>query len=265
MLGFNGGLMGVRRTPTAGAASGLWLPNEQSVAKRDGIWPTVALTDPNFSSVSLLLHMDGSNGSTTFTDSSSAARTVTANGNAQISTAQSKFGGASALFDGNGDGLTVSDANDLDFGSGDFTIELWLNLNATSGLKSIATHGWTASGNLGSWLIAVNDGSIYFWASSNNSSWDIASGQLIKSSAATGTWYHIAVVRSGNNFYLFCDGVQTTTFSSSSALYNSSTNIGIGADRTGSGNSISAYIDELRITKGVARTIVVPTAPFPDS
>ena len=39
MLGFNGGLMGVRRTPTLGAATGLWFQNEQSVAKRAVIWP----------------------------------------------------------------------------------------------------------------------------------------------------------------------------------------------------------------------------------
>jgi hypothetical protein len=39
MLGFNGGLMGVRKVPTTGAAPGMWFQNEQSVAKRDALWP----------------------------------------------------------------------------------------------------------------------------------------------------------------------------------------------------------------------------------
>lgn len=45
MLGLNSGLLGVRRVPTTGSASGLWVPNEQSLAKRAAIWPKV-LTDP---------------------------------------------------------------------------------------------------------------------------------------------------------------------------------------------------------------------------
>jgi hypothetical protein len=64
-------------------------------------------TDPYFSNVSLLLHGDGANGSTTIVDSSPSPKTVTAVGNAQISTAQSKFGGSSLAFDGSGDYLTV--------------------------------------------------------------------------------------------------------------------------------------------------------------
>ena len=47
MLGFNGGLMGVRKVPTTGSASGLWFQNEQSVAKRAGIWPVSGGVDIN--------------------------------------------------------------------------------------------------------------------------------------------------------------------------------------------------------------------------
>ena len=60
-----------------------------------------------FSNVSLLLHGDGTNGSTLIKDSSPRMNTVTAVGNAQISTAQSKFGGSSIAFDGTGDSLTT--------------------------------------------------------------------------------------------------------------------------------------------------------------
>jgi hypothetical protein len=78
--------------------------------------------DPNYASVSLLLHMDGTNGSTVFTDLSPVPKVVTRFGDAQISTAQSKFGGSSAYFDGTGDYLTVASSADFGFGTGDFTI-----------------------------------------------------------------------------------------------------------------------------------------------
>jgi hypothetical protein len=68
----------------------------------------------------LLLHFNGANGSATFTNSSSNARTVTPSGNAQISTAQSVFGGSSLLLDGSGDYLTIADATgDFAFGNYD--------------------------------------------------------------------------------------------------------------------------------------------------
>jgi len=83
-------------------------------------------TDPDFASVVLLLHCNGSNGGTTFTDNSSYGRAMTANGNAQTSTAQSKFNGSSGLFDGAGDYLTASASSDFTFGTGDYTIESWV-------------------------------------------------------------------------------------------------------------------------------------------
>jgi hypothetical protein len=86
--------------------------------------------DPQFGSVSLLLHGDGANGSTTITDSSRLTNTVTAVGDAQISTAQSKFGGASIAFDGSGDYLTISSSSALSIGSGDYTVEFWIRWTA---------------------------------------------------------------------------------------------------------------------------------------
>ena len=81
----------------------------------------------------LLLHFDGADGSTTFTDSSLTPKTRTANGDAQIDTADSKFSGASGLFDGTDDYITTPDSADFVLGSEDFTIDLWFNCNAPSG------------------------------------------------------------------------------------------------------------------------------------
>ena len=86
-------------------------------------------TDPYWNNVSLLLQFDGTNGSTTFTDSSGLNQTVTPNGGASISTAQSKFG-ASGYFDGVDNYLSVPHSTALNLSSGDFTIELWLYANS---------------------------------------------------------------------------------------------------------------------------------------
>ena len=87
----------------------LLFPNSVQAAVDDGY--TVAL-----------LHMNGVDNSTTFTDES--GKSWTANGDAQISTSQSKFGGASGLFDGTG-GLSISDSDDF-YLPADFTIDFWL-------------------------------------------------------------------------------------------------------------------------------------------
>ena len=85
-----------------------------------------APVDEEFGNVSLLLHGDGTNGSTTIVDSSSSTKAVTAFGDAQISTAQSKFGGASIAFDGNGDYLTIPPSAKFEFGTDPFTVEFWI-------------------------------------------------------------------------------------------------------------------------------------------
>ena len=75
------------------------------------------MADQYISSVTLLLHCDGANTSTVFTDKSLTANVVTAYGNAAISTTQSKFGGSSAYFDGSGDYLTTASVNCCNFGT----------------------------------------------------------------------------------------------------------------------------------------------------
>ena len=73
----------------------------------------------------LLLHMNGTSASTTFPDSSQYARTVTAAGNAKISTDYSKFGGSSGVFDGNADYVYAAASSDWAIGTGDFCAEGW--------------------------------------------------------------------------------------------------------------------------------------------
>jgi hypothetical protein len=120
--------------------------------------------DPVFNNVSLLLHGNGTNGSTTITDNSPSPKTVTAVGNAQISTAQSKFGGASIAFDGSGDYLTVLNSSQFNFGVDDFTIEAWFYRTSTAQFE-IASCG--------------NPGADGFFFTSNTSAINFGTGSAV--------------------------------------------------------------------------------------
>jgi hypothetical protein len=208
-------------------------------------------TDPNFSSVALLLHMNGSNGSTTFTDSSSSARTVTANGDARISTSRSKFGGASGLFDGSGDYLTVTVPGGL--GSGSFTVEFWYYMTANTGVLFNSR-----SNGIGS------DGIDIF----SNLFVTTAGNQIFQpTSTPINEWHHVAIVRSGSTMTRYINGVADGGTSTVSNNFNASAFL-IGGSTAGNVGYLNGNIDELRITVGFARytaNFTPPTAAFPNS
>ena len=81
---------------------------------------------PTVSPTKLLLHFDGADASTTFTDSSLAPHTLTPHGAAQVDTAQKQFGTGGGYITGASDYLTLDSASDFTFGTGDFTIETWV-------------------------------------------------------------------------------------------------------------------------------------------
>ena len=269
MLGLNGGLIGARRSPTVEAAVGLWTPNEQVINRRLLLWPGAG--DSAFANVSLLLHMDGSNGSTTFTDSSSNARTVTANGNAKVSTAQSKFGGASAAFDGNGDYLTTPYSTSLyDWWTSDYTIEAWVyatswvnwsrDTNIPCMIGNIAPTGFTAYWSFG----PDATGKLRFYYFNGSLGID---NIVTTATLPTSQWNHIAAVKNSGGVALYINGNNSggTIGISGTPQSSAATALVIGQHNN---ISINGYIDDLRITKGVARytaNFTPPTAPFPDA
>jgi hypothetical protein len=205
--------------------------------------------------VSLLLHGDGTNGSTTITDSSPTPKTVTAVGNAQISTAQSKFGGSSLLFDGSGDYLTTSASERLDFGTQDFTIELWHRFSDISADRAfIGNDTPTRIDFLWRTGTGINVGRI-----------NIAFDSTFAWSPTVNVWYHIAISRSGSSLRAFVDGSQIGSTATNTNNYSASGCL-IGAS-TAAARFCNGYIDDLRITKGIARytaNFTPPTASFPD-
>ena len=214
---------------------------------------------------SLLLHFNGSNTSTTFTDSSSNALSVTGDGNAQLSTAQFKFGTASALFDGNGDSLQLPSSSVLDFGTGQFTIEFFMRTNgAQDAFSSIISRFSNApsTGGTSNFEILNYGGSLT--ATVNTVSYLSVSSATVND----GNWHHVAVSRSGINMWLGVDGTIVASSSSLSAAESvtiSSGRIGRSQINNGTDNNYNGYLDEFRVTKGAAlytAAYTVPTVEF---
>ncbi len=178
-------------------------------------------------------------------------------GNAQISTTQKKFGTGALYFDGNGDGLNFPANDALEFRTGNFTIEAWIYPIAVTGAER-ALLRFESPAPLST--LAFNTNGKIFWYNATEST--------VLTSATTfsaNTWYHIALVRSGtggSQTVLYVNGVSDAT-GTSSVSYACNL-LSIGNSRTGNTYPFNGYIDDLRITKGVARTITVPTAPYPD-
>ena len=224
--------------------------------------------DADFDKVSLLLHCDGADGSTTFTDNSPGSKIVTAYDGARISTAQSKFGGASAVFDGINDYLSAPAHADFDFGTGDFTLEAWVFQAASSAYSSIICRQKNI-GAEGLFQLRLSSGKPEFVFCAN-SSYSVVTLSAAQSIAAN-TWTHIALSRLGGIGRLFVDGVLADAKSIAGTLNVAGRPLTIGALNTGNSTNLlaffSGHIDEARITKGAARytaNFTPPTGPFPD-
>ncbi len=227
--------------------------------------------DPNYNSVSLLLHFDGADGSTTFTDNSPTPKTPTVNGNAQIDTAVFKFGGASGLFDGTGDYLQYAQNAAFDFGSGDYTIELQYKPNVTNTTQVFLAYTKTT--------VAVNADVAFVFSYNGATTQKVqfvvytqAGGTVVVASTnnlPTSDFTEIALSRVGTAYYLFMNGVlENTVFES--GLINAPTGrvLRVGSYHDGTPFPLNGWIDELRITKGVGRytTGYTPqTSAFPNS
>jgi len=221
--------------------------------------------DPFFNNVSLLLHGDGTNGSTTIVDSSPSPKTGTAVGDAQISTAQSKFGGSSIVFDKVDDRITYASSNDFAFGTGDFTIEFWAYSRDVSGSTQ---RGFCQISSVTGGLAPTGDGvAIHHGIGTGGIRAAIGPSDRLFSSTGlltTNTWFHIALTRSGTTAFLFVDGVIVDSITNTTNL--SQNNFVLGGYFSTS-FLYDGYIDDLRITKGVARytaNFTPPTAPFPE-
>jgi hypothetical protein len=198
--------------------------------------------------------MNGLDGSTIFTDSAKGGTHIwTAFGNAQLDTAQYKFGTSSALFDGTGDYLSTPDSTDWTFGTDDFTIDCWVRIHDKNAHRGFWEQ-YTDSDH--HWFLYWNyvETCFYFYSKVGASSWT-ARYQYIWNPDVD-TWYHIALVRNGENLDIYVNGTALTpvvyTAIGSNAIVDSSANLLIGSAYS-LNYLMNGWMDEVRISKGIAR------------
>lgn len=221
----------------------------------DGTWDALGGGSSWDTYTKFISHFDGTDGATSATDE--IGKTITFVGNAQLDTAQKKFGSASLLLDGNGDYLTVADSADWDFGTGDFTVRIHVRFATISRLNALFDLGsYNAGKGLSSYVSAGNTLIVHMngGAAIYSVSWSLSAN----------TWYHIEISRSGTDLRVFIDGVQLgATVTNSTNIDAGTTGIAIGYSITAEpmGTGLDGWIDEFRVDKGIARHTANFTPP----
>lgn len=205
----------------------------------------------------LILHMDGADEATTFTDSSLSPHTFTAVNNAQIDTAQKVFGTASGLFDGTDDYIYSDDHVDWTLGSGDFTIDFRVRFNSVASTQTFINHHEEQNNTQQGWMVFFSsDNNLYFRYSTTGSSYE--QDLIFSWTPVADTWYHVAIVRNGNNLMAFVGGTQIgeTKDVTGKTIYNSSEPLRLGVRLTTAGAydlDFNGWLDEVRLSVGIAR------------
>jgi hypothetical protein len=273
------GSIGMGINPTVGAEKvvldGAMALKEQSAApSATADYAKIAAVEDGLdSNTVLMLHCDGADSGTTFTDSSDSAHTVTATGNAHTDTTVKKFGTASGQFDGTGDYLSLADSADWNFGAGDFTIEFYLRHASLTGNQGYmgqekggsAEQGWYFYKHNGG---VVDDGFIFRWRNTDGDrvgyEWSETEMDIV-----AGAWYHVALVRYGTRLTLYLDGQEQQIRVTEVAIGETTLNdcdgvLTLGRDSNDA--DLNGYLDEIRFSKGVARytqNFAPPGSAFP--
>ena len=219
--------------------------------------------DADWASVVLLLHCNGTDGSTTITDSSSFARTGTCNANLKLSTTRSKFGSASLkVTQRDTGGIVFGPSTDFAVGTGEpYTMECWVYV--------VTTVNYTSTPNIINWnrastfRDAVN---VYGLTPAVQGDTEAFGDQMSPSAITANAWHHLAYVFDGTNVNLYVDGTSVANWARSNTGQSTGTFYigGLSADIP---NAIEVYIDEVRVTIGAARytaTFTPPSSEFPE-
>ena len=224
-------------------------------------------SDPYFSDVVLLCHFDGANGSTSFTDTSSLHHTLTPASNTKVTTTSPKFGTGCGDFSFNTAqyiNTPTGAAADFHFGSGQFTVEGWGYFTSApgSGIFGVLTQ-FGGSTNLG-WFLGMVSGSLAFYYSTTGTDNPNVGAAY---TPALNTWIHLAADRDASNVLrVYAAGVVKASATVSSTIFASTQACMIGNDQ-GLARAFPGHLDDVRITKGIARyggAFTPPTAAFPD-
>jgi len=213
--------------------------------------------DPVFDKVKLLLHGDGANGSSVFTDV--CGHTVTPVGDAHISTAQTTTGGSVMAFDGAGDCLTIPSSTDFDLGTL-YTVEVWIYPRSISSNFGIVHRGfytttnylWTGAFAFSTRWLGGSDAflRVAFYATSNETEQYVD----IPNAFLEGAWTHFAVTREGTVGKVWINGALAGTRTGLLTPDASNQPLKIGLwDYSAGAEYFNGYLQDLRITVGAAR------------
>jgi hypothetical protein len=203
----------------------------------------------------LLLKGEGADASTVIVDSA-LGKIVTPYNHTQIDTEQKKFGASSILFDGADDYITVPDSDDWNFGSGDYTIDFQVRFNGLPTDATAATFfDQYIDANNRTIMNISNDGGTYYIRFRVVSTTDLIAVVSTEwpVTVSTGVWYHFALARNGTSHKLFHNGTQAgSTVTATYTWPNLASVLFIGG-YNGSSSPLNGWLDEFRISKGIAR------------
>lgn len=229
--------------------------------------------DALWAEVQLLADFNGADAATAYTEVSTNAAVATFNGNAQLDTAQQKFGTASLLLDGTGDYVTFPDIAAYDLGTADWTIEGWVRFNALPPLETSAGPGFVfasfrnGSGDMMTYGI-IQDSFGYRVRITGNGFAEVGT---ISGGISTGVWYHWAVTRTSATINAYFNGnYEISDFGTAPADMGGPTTTLFVGSLEGSTAMHNGWLDDLRITIGTARytgtgTYTIPTEAFATS
>jgi len=211
--------------------------------------PASAFT--NDANTLLLIHANGTNGSTTITDDAGSTRTAKTMTMVQssLSTTQAKFGTASLRVDGTGaDYVWTGDSDDWDLQTAPRTFEAWVYINSFTNIsRNSPNHLPKLMGHMdqaGSvfWSFGPNTDqgmSFYYWSGTNN--WFHSTTKDL----VTGQWYHMVLINASNVVKIYVNGVEYISATLTNTPSKGGTNFAIGAEF---GQCMDAYIDEVRVS-----------------
>ena len=209
---------------------------------------TLALAIDNSAYTIVLAKATGNAGTnTTFTDGSTNSHTITTVGNAYSSSFTPHHpGGYSAYFDGSGDYLTIPSSTDFNFGTNAFTVEWWQYWDGDNGngYATLYSNNYTSA----SGVVIQTDNNVNKYITYLN-----GTGTTITESTAASAnqWYHYALVRNGNTFTFYRNGIAAGTATLSVGIGSSAIQ-SIGARTNGILPISASYIRDFRIVKGTA-------------
>ncbi len=220
----------------------------------------------------LLIHSDIANTSTTMTDSSITAQTITKGGTVAHRTTRDhpfkypKFTANTAIFfDGNSDYLTLPDNVDLEFGLNDWTVDFWFYHDTASTLQSLIGKTKTDTALYGGWFVRITAANkMEFGTASATGAFtlNLTGGTTV----TTDTWNHVAFTRQGDTVRLFLNGTLELEGVTAATIYNNAHTLYIGVLNVSSSlaNYFNGFMDEIRVINGYAAytsNFSVPTRP----